>query len=201
KRRRGRHVVLARYAHADALAVEAQPVIAALDLLADHAAERQWSEPMRAAVGKRHRLAGGGAEQDDLLVADGAGKRRCPDLVCEGDHLPAISHPHGVLQGIAGSVAHHVSRANEVRPGTQGEQHGSLSLDAVECGAWVPALRSRQGASKTRVNALKALAWPGHEGVATLCAAYGVRHGAHGRNALAGGGTLSRPSQRRRAGS
>ena len=71
-----RHLVLPGHPHALAVAVKAQSMVAALDLVSDDAAERQRREAMRAAVGKRDRLARGGAEQHDLLAAHGAGERR-----------------------------------------------------------------------------------------------------------------------------
>src|SRR5206468_3417504 len=88
------HVILAGHTHALALAVEAQPVVAALNLVANDATERQRREAVRAAVGERHRLCGRGAEQDDLLTAYGPSQRRTADLPAKGNHLPAVTQPH-----------------------------------------------------------------------------------------------------------
>jgi hypothetical protein len=80
-----------------AFRVEAHPVIAALDLLAGHAAERERCEAVWTAVGERRCFAGLRAEQHDLVAADRARERRMTDLPRKRDHLPAIAKPHGVV--------------------------------------------------------------------------------------------------------
>src|SRR5437868_14538497 len=67
-----RHLVLPRHAHALALAVKAQSMIATLDFVSDQTAERERYQAMRAAVGERNDLARGRAVQHDLLAAHGA---------------------------------------------------------------------------------------------------------------------------------
>src|SRR4029453_15513378 len=89
-----RHLVLPRHAHALAVAVKAQSMVAALDLVSDQAAERERRQAMRAAVGERNGLARSGAEQHDLLAAHGAGEWGPADLVAKGDNLPAVMQPH-----------------------------------------------------------------------------------------------------------
>src|SRR5207302_146540 len=89
-----RHAVLARHAHADAVAIKAEAVVAALDRVTHYTADRERRKTVRAAVGQRNSLAGAGAEEDDLLVEHGARERDMLDLARERDHLPAVSHPH-----------------------------------------------------------------------------------------------------------
>ena len=74
-----RHGVLAGHAHALALGVETEAVIAALDLLAGDASERQRREAMRATVGQRHSFAGRRAEQHDRFTLHGARQRGLGD--------------------------------------------------------------------------------------------------------------------------
>src|SRR5947207_11915257 len=70
-----RHSVLAGHAHAGAVTVEAQSVIAALDRLADHASEGERSKAMRAAVSQRYGIARWRAEKHDRLALHRARER------------------------------------------------------------------------------------------------------------------------------
>jgi hypothetical protein len=90
--RAGRNRVLAGNFDAVSGSVEFKPVIAALDIVANHIAQRKWQMPVAAAVFQRNRIACNVAIKHDRFAQDHASQG---DLVAEfivpGRHVPAIS--------------------------------------------------------------------------------------------------------------
>ena len=86
-----RHLRLAGDFHAGAGRVEFQPVIAALQDVADDLALRQRQVPVAAAVFQRDRVPGAVPEQDERLVQDGARQRFVRrHLVIPGSGVPGV---------------------------------------------------------------------------------------------------------------
>ena len=87
--------LLARRPRAGAARVEPQPVVAALDLVADERPHRQRVAAMRAPVVEHGDLAVETTVQHDVLTAHRASERLPADLVGRGDHVPVLLRaPH-----------------------------------------------------------------------------------------------------------
>ena len=90
-----RNLLLAGNAGAAAVGAEAQPVIVALQLVADELAHGQRQMPVRAAIFHRHRRARFGAEEHDGLAQNGARQRLAADLGIGRGDVPVIAQEHG----------------------------------------------------------------------------------------------------------
>src|SRR6185295_20304165 len=86
-----------RHAHASAIAIETQPVIMALQGVADDLAHGERQPAMRAAILERAGHAVGGAEQHDRLAQDYPTQRPFLHLAVEGGDVPVIAEKHGHL--------------------------------------------------------------------------------------------------------
>jgi hypothetical protein len=93
--RRGVERFLARHVGAAALAVVDQAVVAADQLVAFEAAERERHQPVPAGVFERGDLAVGAAEHHQLLVADGARQQRVTHFDVVGGGIPGVQRKGG----------------------------------------------------------------------------------------------------------
>src|SRR5262249_24120516 len=94
---RARNHVLPRNAHASAGLVVAQPVVMALQGVADELTHRERQMAVRAAVLERDRRAVLQPVEHDRLPENGAAERLSPDLAIVGGELPIILEEHGAF--------------------------------------------------------------------------------------------------------
>ncbi|MCY1553122.1 hypothetical protein D9M68_895740 [compost metagenome] len=92
---RGVERLLARHVGAAALAVVDQAVVAADQLVALEAAQRQRHQPVPAGVFERGHLAVGAAKQHHFLVADGAWQQRVTHFDVVGGGIPSVERKGG----------------------------------------------------------------------------------------------------------
>ena len=85
-----RHAGLTRYRHAGAGCIELQPVIAALDDVADPFAQRQRQMPVAAPVLQRRRRAVLAPEQHHRIAADGAAEQVVGQFMALGGDVPGV---------------------------------------------------------------------------------------------------------------
>ncbi len=94
-----RNVILARNTDTAAIGAETQPVVMALQRVADELSHRQRQMAVRTAVLERDRTAVLGAKQNDRLAENHAAERRAADFICCRGDVPKIPQEHGLLHG------------------------------------------------------------------------------------------------------
>ena len=75
-------------------AVEDQPVVAALDVVALDSTHRQWHFAVRAGVGQRAVCTAGSAVDGDVLAQDGGRVRRVADFAFPRCDIPGVAEKH-----------------------------------------------------------------------------------------------------------